>query len=131
MRADLDIWEHSRRLLAAVPGRWKVGVDRFAVQWNPVGSANPLRRDGRNFTDREAVEFVRSCLEHPLRGQRARHVRRRMEQLRQDPDFVALVLEISGPHGHPVLYVKWVIETGPHGPVVSFLSFHPSRRIGP
>jgi len=108
-----------------------VGRERFAVRWDPVNAANPLRRDGRNFTDAEAVDFVRSCLDEPSVGLRARHVRRRLERLRQAADFVALVLEIGGPHGHPVLYVKWVLEPCGADAVVSFLSIHATRRIGP
>jgi len=131
MHAEDDPWAESLRMLEAVPGRWKVGADRFAVRWDPTGAVNPLRRSPRNFSYPEAVEFVRRCLGPPRGGLGSRHVRRRLEQLKQAPEFVALVLEIGGPHGHPVLYVKWVIDRSGPVPVVSFLSFHSTRKIGP
>lgn len=131
MDAKEDPWDLSMRLLAMRPARWSVGVERFAVRWDPVTAINPLRGDARNFSYLEAAEFVRSCLAIRPGTPRSRHVRRRMERLNQAPEFTALVLEIGGPHGHPVLYVKWVVDRSGDEPMIMFLSFHSLRRIGP
>ena len=129
MKDANDPWSISLRRLSAGPPLWIVPDGILSVRWEPQGTSNPRRRDGMNFAETEAVAFVRRHLERALRGVRDPRVHRRLERLNQAPEFVALVLEIGGEHGHPVVYVKWVLSPPGKPPAVWFLSFHPSMRI--
>ena len=129
MVAEEDPWEESLRRLGGPRARWLVPSHLFAVHWDPVGTANPRRRDGMNFSDHEAVAFVKRHLRGALEGPADRYLRRRLEVFRQDPQFTAMVLEIGGKYWHPPVYAKWVLSPEPLLPAVWFVSFHSSVRL--
>lgn len=101
----------------------------ISLHWDPQGTPNPRRRDGRVFTNADAVGFVRGALEETCLRPRRSRIRRRIERFRQAPEYPVLVLEIPGKYWHPDVYAKWFIADDDLGPCVRFVSFHSSVRL--
>lgn len=128
-----DPWQTSLSVLDRARPRFVIGGGGLVVRWEPIGTPNPRRRDGRPFSSTpEAVRFVVDRLRGVVRGGPQSRVRARLERFRQDRTRMALVLEIGSPHGHRPVYVKWLVDpaTGDDA-VVAFISFHESDRMRP
>jgi hypothetical protein len=125
-----DPWRLSLVLLDRDEPRFVIGGPAYSTRWEPMLSRNPRRRDGAGFAGTlPAVTFVVERLRRIVRRTHDPRVRWRTERFRQEIGRIALVLEVGGPHGHPTLYAKWLVdpECGEHGRVC-FISFHPSER---
>ena len=131
-----DPWAASVAFLAAAPQRrWWVADVEMGARWCPSQTQNPRHRRGPYFTAPEAVEFVHRSIAELLRHRRRhgagapRWIDAREESWNRDPSRSVFVLVISGPHGYPPVYVKWLLPLpGSVGGGLIFISFHPSTR---
>lgn len=133
----VDPWSRSLACLRPSSSpRWWVADPAAGARWHPTLTQNPRHSRGPYFTGPAAVEFVADWLEELLRHRR-RHGRgcppglvAREESWGRDPSRSVCVLVISGRHGFPAVYVKWLAPGGVAGvDSLIFISFHASTKI--